>query len=306
MAFHPHYWDTPVKNGSRHHNYAEWNATSRQAAAQFISLTRQAAQARGADGTGSSDSRGSASGLDRSCCSRQRQHALRHRARTRFSIDFRSVHIDDVAQHGSGEHRLRLHRHLHGRLPARYRLRACAGRADQDLRHAAPRDRTWPPRGGQAVDGRDTHRMRIRMPWSPAGLAREPVAGRRSAGPRCEGFLGSNLVLSVRWTRWCTGLRRASTACRFRSNNLDPGELLDADAVRSMLVAVRPQVIYHLTGYGVELDLEAVLPTLQDDLIPCVTCSRPRRRSDATEWFLRVHLKSRPKALRPRTFPQPR
>src|SRR5215813_8483938 len=36
MAFHPHYWDTPVKNGSRDYNYRQWNLTSRQNAAQFI------------------------------------------------------------------------------------------------------------------------------------------------------------------------------------------------------------------------------------------------------------------------------
>lgn len=29
LAFHPRYWQTPVKNSSRVYNYAEWNATSR-------------------------------------------------------------------------------------------------------------------------------------------------------------------------------------------------------------------------------------------------------------------------------------
>jgi len=36
MAFHPHYWDHPVKNGSRTYNYQKWNLESRQNAAQHI------------------------------------------------------------------------------------------------------------------------------------------------------------------------------------------------------------------------------------------------------------------------------
>src|SRR6267378_1440196 len=35
-AFHPQYWSHPVRNGSAEYNYAEWNRTSRQNAAQFI------------------------------------------------------------------------------------------------------------------------------------------------------------------------------------------------------------------------------------------------------------------------------
>ena len=36
LAFHPKYWQTPVKNSSRVYNYAEWNATSRKIAATQI------------------------------------------------------------------------------------------------------------------------------------------------------------------------------------------------------------------------------------------------------------------------------
>ncbi len=36
MAFHPRYWSEPVRNGSAEYNYAEWNRTSRQNAAQFV------------------------------------------------------------------------------------------------------------------------------------------------------------------------------------------------------------------------------------------------------------------------------
>jgi hypothetical protein len=36
MAFHPRYWDTPVKNGSSEFNYYEWNSVGRKDAAKHI------------------------------------------------------------------------------------------------------------------------------------------------------------------------------------------------------------------------------------------------------------------------------
>ncbi|MGH7214930.1 MAG: phytanoyl-CoA dioxygenase family protein [Tepidisphaeraceae bacterium] len=36
LAFHPRYWSTPLKNGSRTYNYAEWNRTSRFDAAKHV------------------------------------------------------------------------------------------------------------------------------------------------------------------------------------------------------------------------------------------------------------------------------
>jgi hypothetical protein len=36
MAFHPRYFDRPVKNGSWAYNYAEWKQTSRRDAAKYI------------------------------------------------------------------------------------------------------------------------------------------------------------------------------------------------------------------------------------------------------------------------------
>jgi hypothetical protein len=36
MAFHPRYWDTPVKNGSSEFNYYEWNSTGRKDASKHI------------------------------------------------------------------------------------------------------------------------------------------------------------------------------------------------------------------------------------------------------------------------------
>jgi len=36
MAIHPHYFDRPIKNGSRDYNYHKWNVESRQNAAQHV------------------------------------------------------------------------------------------------------------------------------------------------------------------------------------------------------------------------------------------------------------------------------
>jgi len=36
MAFHPYYWDHPLKNGSRDYNYQKWNQQSRYNASQHI------------------------------------------------------------------------------------------------------------------------------------------------------------------------------------------------------------------------------------------------------------------------------
>jgi ectoine hydroxylase-related dioxygenase (phytanoyl-CoA dioxygenase family) len=38
MAFHPKYWSQPVKNSSSCYNYAKWNQESRQNAAQHIKI----------------------------------------------------------------------------------------------------------------------------------------------------------------------------------------------------------------------------------------------------------------------------
>jgi hypothetical protein len=36
MAFHPHYWNRPIANGSDEFNYYEWNAVGRKSAAQHV------------------------------------------------------------------------------------------------------------------------------------------------------------------------------------------------------------------------------------------------------------------------------
>ena len=98
MAFHLRYWDRAVRNGSAEYNYAEWNRESRQNAAQHVKTdTRK--QPRPEESID----------LDpqvRLICppggiivfSGAHLHSTvpNTSGRTRFSIDFRTVHLDDA------------------------------------------------------------------------------------------------------------------------------------------------------------------------------------------------------------------
>ena len=99
MAFHPGYWARPVRNGSRTYNYAEWNRTSRQEAGKHIKTdTRQQPkpeesmeldpQVRLLPPPG---------GIILFSGAQMHSSVPNDSGRTRFSIDFRTVHWDDVA-----------------------------------------------------------------------------------------------------------------------------------------------------------------------------------------------------------------
>jgi hypothetical protein len=99
LAFHTRYWDAPVANSSQIYNYYEWNKTHRAAAAQYVKedprpLPRPVEEVE----------------LDpqiRPICpvggiilfSGAHLHSTvpNTSGSTRFSIDFRTVHLDDVA-----------------------------------------------------------------------------------------------------------------------------------------------------------------------------------------------------------------
>jgi hypothetical protein len=98
MAFHPRYWDEPVPNSSYEYNYYEWNATSRKEAGQHV-LTDTRKQPKATEpiepdpqirivGPPGSTVIFSAAQLHSS--------VENTTGRTRFSIDFRTVHLDDV------------------------------------------------------------------------------------------------------------------------------------------------------------------------------------------------------------------
>lgn len=98
MAFHPAYWNRPVLNGSRDYNYDEWNRTSRQEAAKHVTTdTRKQPkpeepmelnpQLRLLPPPG---------GVILFAGAQMHSSVPNDSGRTRFSIDFRTVHLDDV------------------------------------------------------------------------------------------------------------------------------------------------------------------------------------------------------------------
>ncbi len=98
MAFHPRYWDEPVKNGSNTFNYYEWNSTGRASAAQHIkSDTRKQPkpeqemeldpQVRLVPEPG---------GVILFSAAQMHSTVPNTSGRTRFSIDFRTVNLSDV------------------------------------------------------------------------------------------------------------------------------------------------------------------------------------------------------------------
>jgi hypothetical protein len=98
LAFHPRYWSQPVRNGSTDYNYDEWIRTSRPTAAQHVKAdTRKQPkpeepieldpQIRVITGAG---------GILLFSGAQMHSTVPNTSGRTRFSIDFRTVHIDDV------------------------------------------------------------------------------------------------------------------------------------------------------------------------------------------------------------------
>jgi len=98
MAFHPRYWSEPVKNGSADFNYYEWNSTGRSSAAQHIKTdTRKQPkpeqpmeldpQIRIVPEPG---------GVILFSAANMHSTVPNTSGKTRFSIDFRTVHVGDI------------------------------------------------------------------------------------------------------------------------------------------------------------------------------------------------------------------
>jgi hypothetical protein len=107
MAFHPGYWDKPLKNGSREFNYYEWNNVGRKTAATQIKTdTRKQPkpeeevelypQVRFIPPAG---------GVIIFAAAQLHSTVPNTAGLSRYSIDFRTVNIDDVKSH-SGAHNL--------------------------------------------------------------------------------------------------------------------------------------------------------------------------------------------------------
>jgi hypothetical protein len=100
MAIHPNYWSRPVRNGSSQYNYYKWNVESRKNAAQHVK-TDTRIQPRPEEPM-------ELEPAVRLVCdvggvylfSAQQMHSTvpNTSAVTRYSIDFRTVHLDDVKE----------------------------------------------------------------------------------------------------------------------------------------------------------------------------------------------------------------
>jgi len=100
MALHPHYFDRAIKNGSRSYNYHKWNLESRQSAAQHVKIDTRVQphaeepiqldpQVRMVCDVG---------GAYQFSAAQLHSTVPNTSSVTRYSIDFRTVHLDDVMQ----------------------------------------------------------------------------------------------------------------------------------------------------------------------------------------------------------------
>ncbi|MEV4015485.1 hypothetical protein AB0J35_33780 [Nonomuraea angiospora] len=98
FALHPQYFDRPVRNGSGRYDYAEWTAVSRPTAAQHIYTdTREQPKPEEAlDLETELRLVPEPGGMLLFSGAHLHSTVTNTSGRTRFSIDFRTVHIDDV------------------------------------------------------------------------------------------------------------------------------------------------------------------------------------------------------------------
>src|SRR6266478_2597340 len=99
MAFHPRYWSQAVRNGSVEYNYAEWNRTSRQNAAQFIKqdTRKQPKPEEPMELDPQIRVLAPPGGVLLFSAAQMHSSVPNNSGKTRFSIDFRTVNVDDVA-----------------------------------------------------------------------------------------------------------------------------------------------------------------------------------------------------------------
>lgn len=98
MAFHPRYWDQPVRNGSKRYNYQEWNKESRQNAAKHVKVdTREQPKAEESiELVPQVRLLVPVGGIIAFSAAQLHSSVPNSSGVTRFSIDFRTVHLDDA------------------------------------------------------------------------------------------------------------------------------------------------------------------------------------------------------------------
>jgi hypothetical protein len=101
MAFHPRHFDRPVRNGSAAYNYYEWNRTSRRDAAKHVGADtrRQPRPEEPVDLDPQIRVIPPVGGLMLFSGAQFHSSVPNDSGVTRFSIDFRTVHLDDVRAH---------------------------------------------------------------------------------------------------------------------------------------------------------------------------------------------------------------
>jgi hypothetical protein len=100
LAFHPRYWRHGVANGSAAYNYQEWDATSRKVAAQQIGVDtrKQPTPEEPIELDPQLKIICPVGGIVLFSGSQLHSSVPNDSGRTRFSIDFRTVHIGDLRQ----------------------------------------------------------------------------------------------------------------------------------------------------------------------------------------------------------------
>ncbi len=98
MAFHPQFWANPLQNTSREYDYQEWNRSARFAAAQQIGVDARPQPHALEPVQTVPDIRllPAPGGLIVFSAAQLHSSVPNSSGRTRFSIDFRTVHLDDV------------------------------------------------------------------------------------------------------------------------------------------------------------------------------------------------------------------
>ena len=102
MAFHPRYWSQAVRNSSSEFNYYEWNSVGRKNAAQHVKTdTRKQPKAQEpVELDPQVRIVSSVGGLTIFSAAHLHSTVPNTTGQTRYSIDFRTVHLDDVLQMG--------------------------------------------------------------------------------------------------------------------------------------------------------------------------------------------------------------
>jgi hypothetical protein len=101
MAFHPRYWNQPIRNGSSGYDYGVWNQTGRKTAAQHIKTDtrKQPHPEEAVDPDPQIRTILPVGSILLFSAAQMHSTVPNSSGRTRFSIDFRTVNVEDVVAH---------------------------------------------------------------------------------------------------------------------------------------------------------------------------------------------------------------